>query len=285
MQNKIGFFVFAFLFGLTASSGIAAENTESARIKIKPFDLSQVRLLDSPFKAAQDKDAKYLLFVNADALLSKFRTNAGLEPKAQSYRGWEDASIAGHSLGHYLSAVSMMYAATGDPRFKERADYIVNQLDECQKAGKDGLISAIPDDRKVFAEIQKGDIRSQGFDLNGLWVPWYTLHKEFAGLIDAYHHCGNEKALDVAKKLGDWAVDITKDLTDEHFARMMRCEFGGMNDVLYQLCKITGEEKYAKLADKFYDTVVLEPFAEGRDNLPGRHGNTQFPKVIGVAQS
>ena len=270
----------SFLF----SSFVFADD-DSPRLVIKPFDLSQVRLLDSPFKQAQDKDAKYLLSVNPDSLLAKFRTNAGLEPKAKHYLGWEKDSIAGHSLGHYLSAVAMMYAATGDIRFKERTDYIVNELDECQNAGKDGLISAIPNDRNVFAEVARGDIRSQGFDLNGLWVPWYSLHKEYAGLIDAYKFCGNEKALEVVKKLADWAVEITKNLTDEQFAKMMRCEFGGMNDSLYQLYGITGEEKYLKLADRFYDAIILEPFAEGRDALPGRHGNTQFPKVIGLAQS
>ena len=258
---------------------------EETRIKVKPFPLSQVRLLDSPFKEAQEKDAKYLLSVNPDALLAKFRTNAGLEAKARHYGGWESNTIAGHSLGHYLSAVAMMYAATGDEQFKERTDYIVDQLAECQKAGGDGLISAIPNDRKIFAEIKQGDIRTQGFDLNGLWVPWYSLHKTYAGLIDAYDHCGNEKALEVVKKLSDWAIDVTGGLTDEQFALMMLCEFGGMNDSLYQVYRITGEEKYLKLADRFYDAVVLDPFAEGRDNLPGRHGNTQFPKVIGLAQS
>jgi DUF1680 family protein len=281
----LGIFLALLVFSGIYPVGIMADDTESSRIRIKPFELSQVRLLDSPFKDAQDKDAKYLLSVNADSLLAKFRINAGLEAKAKHYDGWEKDSIAGHSLGHYLSAVAMMYAATGDERFKERADYIVNELDECQKAGKDGLISAIPNDRKVFAEIRYGEIRSQGFDLNGLWVPWYALHKQYAGLIDAYHHCGNDKALEVAKKFGDWAIDVTANLTDEQFAQMMRCEFGGMNDVLYQLYRITGEGKYRKLADRFYDAVILEPFAEGRDVLPGRHGNTQFPKVIGLAQS
>ena len=286
MQNRNWFLLFVFVLYLhVGQSGITAEDTESSRVLIKPFDLTQVRLLDSPFKDAQDKDAEYLLSVNADSLLAKFRTNAGLEPNARNYGGWEGMAIAGHSLGHYLSAVAMMYAATGDERFKERAGYIVDQLEECQNAGQDGLISAIPNDRKVFAEIQRGEIRSQGFDLNGIWVPWYTLHKEFAGLIDTFHYCGNEKSFEVAKQLGDWAIDITRDLTDEQFARMMRCEFGGMNDVLYQLYRITGEDKYRYLADRFYDAAVLDPFAEERDALPGRHGNTQFPKVIGLAQS
>ena len=97
------------------------------------------------------------------------------------------------------------------------------------------MISAIPNDRQVFAEIKRGEIRSQGFDLNGLWVPWYSLHKIHAGLIDAYLYCGNEKALEVVRKFSDWAIDVTENLTDEQFARMLRCEFGGMNDSLYRL--------------------------------------------------
>ena len=288
-------FVCAFFLAV-GSSGITAENTESLRVKIKPFDLFQVRLLASPFKEAQDKNARYLLSVNPDALVAQFRSNAGLEQKGRNYGGWERRANACFSLGHYLSATSMMYAATGDERFKERIDYIVEQLDECQKAGGDGLISPIPNDRHAFAEIKRGDIRSQGFDvngfwvphifdLNGLWVPWYILHKQCAGLIDTYRFTGSAKALEVVKKLADWAIDTTEDLSDEQFARMMICEFGGMNDSLYQLYRITGEKKYFQLAERFYDTEILDPFARERDALQGRHGNTQFPKVVGIAQS
>ncbi len=269
------------IFGLIAT---VSDAETTSRQQIEPFRLEQVRLLPSPFKKAQDKDAAYLLTVEPDRLLARFRTNAGLEPKAEHYGGWEMKTIAGHSLGHYLSAISFMYASTGEKRFKERADYIVDELDECQKAGKDGLISAIEGIRAKFDEISKGDIRTNGFGLNELWVPWYVQHKICAGLRDAYRYCENEKALDVYEKLGDWGIEITKNLSEEQFQNMLRCEFGGVNESYYDLYALTGEEKYLKMGDRFYHHAILDPLREGRDELARKHANTQIPKLVGLAR-
>ncbi|MCF0234763.1 MAG: glycoside hydrolase family 127 protein, partial [Thermoguttaceae bacterium] len=174
---------------LLTSSVPAAEDVVKATRKIEPFALNQVRLTPSPFKTAQEKDCAYLLSVNPDSLLANFRSFAGLEPKAKHYDGWESATIAGHSLGHYLAAVSSAYASTGNEKFKEISDYIVAELAACQEAADMGLVTAVPAFSTVFDEISRGDIRTQGFDLNGLWVPLYTLHKIMNGLMDAYHHC------------------------------------------------------------------------------------------------
>lgn len=257
---------------------------EIAKPKFTPFELNQVRLNESPFKEAQDKDAKYLLTVEPDRLLAKFRINAGLEPKKEHFKGWEDSTLAGHSLGHYLSAVSIMYAATGDERFKKISDYVVEELDACQKAGKDDLVSAIPNVRKVFGDVSNGDIRSRGFDLNGLWAPWYAQHKVHAGLADAYRYCGNKTALEVDKKMADWVIEITKNLSKEQFQLMLDCEFGGINESFYELYEMTGEKKYLELGDRFHHEKIIDPFFRGEDILPGKHGNTQFPKVIGLAR-
>ena len=279
----LGFFAVIWSFMLFPAFS-AEESKNDSRQSIKPFRLDQVRLQPSPFKKAQDKDAAYLLSVEPDRLLAKFRTNAGLEPKAEHYGGWEMKTIAGHSLGHYLSALSFMYASTGDSRFKERADYIVDELATCQKAGKDGLVSAIEGIREKFDDVSRGEIRTHGFDLNGLWVPWYAQHKVYAGLIDAYRYCNNERALEVAKKLGDWGIEITKNLSDEQFQNMLRCEFGGMNESYYDLYALTGEEKYLKMGDRFYHHAILDPLREGRDELKGKHANTQIPKLVGLAR-
>jgi len=132
--------------------------------------------------------------------------------------------------------------------------------------------------------VAEGDIRSQGFDLNGLWVPWYTQHKVFAGLLDAYRYCRNDKALAVARKLGDWVGDVVAKLNDQQMQKMLACEHGGMNEVLVELYAITGDEKYLKLSRRFHHKAVLDPLASREDRLPGLHGNTQIPKVIGVAR-
>ena len=249
-----------------------------------PFGVREVRLLDGPFQHAQELDAKYLLTVEPDRMLSWFRKEAKLEPKGQVYGGWESMGIAGHSLGHYLSACARMYHVTGKEEYKRRVDYIVDELAACQQAGGDGYVAAIPRGREVFAEVSRGDIRSQGFDLNGSWVPWYTLHKQFAGLIDAYQLCGNEQAKDVAVKLANWAAETTKDLSPEDWQKMLACEHGGMNESLAELYAITGDEKYLTLAEKFYHAAVLDPLVEGKDSLAGKHANTQVPKAIGAAR-
>ena len=252
--------------------------------KVVPFPLESVRLTDGSFLNAQKREEQYLLSVDPDRLLSWFRKNAGLTPKAEAYGGWEQMSVAGHSLGHYLSACSLLYASTGNPKLKEKADYVVKELAECQEAGKIGLVCAIPDGFRIFDEVANGEIRSKGFDLNGGWVPWYVLHKEFAGLIDAYGYCGNAQALEVARRLGDWAVRTTQNLDDEKFQRMLDCEFGGMNEVLAELYALTGEESYLTLSQRFYHRRVMDPFARGIDALPGLHANTQIPKFVGLAR-
>lgn len=273
---------FSFLL-LFSFAGILCAESNNKTIVV-PFSLKDVRLLESPFKRAQEKDARYLLSVEPDCLLAKYRINAGLKPKKPHYGGWEDRSISGHSLGHYLSAVSLMYAATGDERFKDVSDYIVDELSICQEAGKDGLVSGVPDIRKVFEEVSKGNIRSAGFDLNGLWVPWYTQHKVFAGLADAYRCCDNQKALEIMRKLGDWGIEATENLSEEQFQKMIDCEFGGVNESYYDLYSLTGEKKYLEMGDRFHHKKVIDPFFNGVDALPGKHGNTQFPKVIGLAR-
>ncbi|HKU73997.1 MAG TPA: beta-L-arabinofuranosidase domain-containing protein [Pyrinomonadaceae bacterium] len=248
------------------------------------FRLDDVRLLDGPFKHAMMKDVEYLLRLDADRLLSGFRKEAGLKPKAEAYGGWESMTIAGHSLGHYLSACALMFAATGDARFRERVNYIIAELEECQRANGNGYVAAIPNGKKIFQEVSAGDIRVKPFDLNGGWVPWYTLHKLFAGLLDAHRYLQSTRALGVAVKLGDWAGTTVAKLNDEQFQRMLGCEHGGMNEVLAELYARTGNEKYLQLSRRFHHKAVLEPLESREDRLQGLHANTQIPKLIGLAR-
>lgn len=248
------------------------------------FEPKDVRLLEGPFRHAMDLDAKFLLTLEPDRLLSWFRKEAGLVPKAENYGGWEARGIAGHSLGHYLTACSRMYQTTDDARFRERVNYVVDDLSVCQKANTNGFLGAMPDGKKIFAEVARGEIRSAGFDLNGGWVPWYNLHKLFAGLIDAHRYTGNAKALEVASRLADWADATTRDLTDQQWQKMLACEHGGMNESMADLYALTDNTTYLALARKFYHKAILGPLAASRDELGGKHANTQIPKIIGAAR-
>lgn len=252
--------------------------------KAQPFSLSEVHLLDGPYANAHKIAVDYLLKVDSDRLLHSFRIHSGLKPKGEIYGGWENSGLAGHSLGHFLTACAQEYAATGDKRFKDKSDYIVSELAACQKSRPDGYLGAMPDGDRVWAEVKSGKIVSHGFDLNGLWSPWYTHHKVLAGLIDAYHLTGNKAALTVAEKFAGWAIDLTKGLTHEQWQSMLGCEYGGMNESLAELYAITKKPQYLELAKKFYDSRVLDPLAAGKDDLPGIHSNTQIPKIIGLAR-
>ena len=255
----------------------------------RPLPLSAVRLTGGPLKNSQDLDAKYLLALEPDRMLAGYRLRAGLEPKAKGYGGWDSVNgkqLTGHIAGHYLSAVSLMYAATGDPRFKERADYLIKELKEVQDKRGNGYLGAITDPQgtdgaTIFERVAKGDIRSGGFDLNGMWSPWYTLHKTYAGLRDAYRFTGNRTALDLEINYAKWAESIVGRMTDAQVQRMLNTEFGGMNEVFADLYADTGDPRWLALSYKFEHRAFTEPLKRHQDNLAGKHGNTQVPKMLG----
>jgi DUF1680 family protein len=261
----------------------------SKTIKLIPLPLSHVRLTGGPLKASQEADAKYLLELQPDRMLAFLRQRAGLKPKAEGYGGWDGPgrNLTGHIAGHYLSAVSLMWAATGDVRFKDRATYMVEQLKEIQDAQGDGYIGALEDGQGVdgkqrFVDLSNGVIRSGGFDLNGLWSPWYVEHKLFAGLRDAYRYTDNAAALQVEIKFAGWVEKILSKLNDDQLQRMLATEFGGMNEVLAELYADTADQRWLALADKFHQKSTLDSLAEDHDVLAHTHGNTQVPKVYGA---
>jgi len=264
------------------SSGIMKVR-DSAHIQAQAFPLSEVRLLDGPFKKAMAADAAYLLLLDPDRLLCDFRVHAGLPAKNKKYGGWESEGLAGHTLGHYLSACALQYAAGGDSRFLARVNYIVDELALCQPR-RDGYLGAIPKEDSIWAEVKKGNIRSHGFDLDGAWSPWYTVHKIMAGLLDAYLYCNNKRALDLQQKFAGWAERTVSALSPDLFQKMLLCEYGGMNEVLANTYALTGDRQWLDLSRRFHDARVLDSLAAGKDVLPGKHSNTQIPKLIGCAR-
>lgn len=254
---------------------------------IEPFALRQVELLASPFKTAMERNARYLLGLDPDRLLHNTRAYAGLKPKGALYGGWESKGIAGHTLGHYLTALSQQYAATGDARFRERVAYIVKEMAECQRAYGDGYVGALPPlELATLRGFREGRVEVQGaFNFKGgAWVPWYTQHKVLAGLKDAWVLTGNEQAKEVTLKLADWVEAVTRPLNEEQRQMMLRVEHGGMSETLADIYALTGERKYLDAARRFFHEEIMRPLAEGRDELAGKHANTQIPKVIGEAR-
>lgn len=249
--------------------------------RLQSFPLSSVRLLESPFKAAQQTDMKYILALDPDRLLKPYLREAGIESKAESYGNWENTGLDGHIGGHYLSALSEMYAATGNKQLNEKLNYMLNWLEKCQQKNGNGYIGGVPGSKALWEEIAKGKIDAGSFSLNKKWVPWYNIHKVYAGLVDAYTLTGNVKAKNMLIKLSDWCLNLTANLSDEQIQQMLRSEHGGMNEAFADVAAITGDKKYLKLAQKFSHKAILNPLLHSKDSLNGLHANTQIPKVIG----
>ncbi|MEG8039658.1 glycoside hydrolase family 127 protein [Sphingomonas sp. LR60] len=260
----------------------------------KAFPLSAVRLRPSDFARAVEVNRAYLLRLSPDRLLHNYHAFAGLTPKAAVYGGWESDTIAGHTLGHYLSALALMHAQTGCTDCVTRATYIIGELARCQAAHGDGYVAGFSRKRKdgtvvngkeIFPEIMRGDIRSAGFDLNGCWVPYYNWHKLYTGLFDVVDHIGpNEQAMALAVALGGYIERVFASLSDEQVQVMLACEYGGLNESFAELHARTGDARWLRLAEQIYDKRNLDPLTQKRDQLANFHANTQVPKLIGLAR-
>ena len=249
--------------------------------KVEPFSVNDVKLTQSDFKHAEDMDIRYLLGIDPDRLLAPYLKEAGLTPKAQNYTNWENTGLDGHIGGHYLSALSYMYASTGNAEIKGRLDYFISELKRCADANGNGYISGVPDGKKKWKEISEGNIRASSFGLNDGWVPLYNIHKIFAGLRDAYLLTGNKDAKQMFINLTAWMYDLTKGLSDDQLQRMLDSEHGGLNETFADAAAISGDERFMQLAKRFSHKKVLNPLLRGEDRLTGMHANTQIPKVIG----
>lgn len=261
--------------------GFASLTFAQVSQKIQYFPLRDVMLSESVFNKAMQADKNYILSMEPDRLLAPYLKEAGLKPKAENYPNWENTGLDGHIGGHYLSALSLMYASTGDPKIKQRLDYMIDELDRCQMSSGEGYISGVPAGKKIWKEISKGNIRASSFGLNDRWVPLYNIHKIYAGLRDAYWYAGSEKAKNMLIKLTDWMANEVSGLSDEQIQDMLRSEHGGLNEVFADVYEITKDKKYLKLAHRFSHQAILNPLLLGEDKLTGIHANTQIPKVIG----
>ncbi|GAA4798938.1 glycoside hydrolase family 127 protein [Streptomyces ziwulingensis] len=275
--------------GASAAAGPAADPADAPaagsaaerRPVLAPFGLSEVRLLDGPFLANMRRTCAYLLFVDADRLLHTFRRNAGLPSAAEPCGGWEapDVQLRGHTTGHLLSALAQAHAATGDTAYADKGRALVAALAECQRAApaagfSPGYLSAFPE--SVFDQLEAG---------GKPWAPYYTLHKIMAGLLDQYRLGGNEEALTVLLGMAAWTEARTAPLSRERMQTVLKVEFGGMNDVLSRLYLETGDPAHLRTALRFDHDELYAPLAAGRDELAGRHANTEIAKIVGTVPS
>lgn len=252
-------------------------NREKVPWKVRPFPMKQVRLGQGPCTAAMEADRKYLHSLPPDRLLHTFRINAKIASSAQPLGGWEapDCELRGHYAGgHYLSAVALMYASTGDDGLKKNGDTVVAELANCQKGLNDGgYLSAFP--VEFFDRLRNRE---------RVWAPFYTIHKIMAGLLDMYLYTGNEQALEVLEKMAGWTASYTGSFSYDHMQRILGTEYGGMSETLSNLYAVTGKPYYLHVAQRFDKKWFFDPLASHRDELKGLHVNTHIPQVIAAAR-
>lgn len=244
--------------------------------RLVAFPLASVRLAPGIFREQEEINARYLDSLAVDRLLHSFRLTAGIPSSATPYGGWEDPTceLRGHfNGGHFLSAVALASAASGNTVLKERGDALVSGLAACQKKIGNRYLSAFPAD--LFEHLAQG---------KPVWAPFYTYHKIMAGLLDMYALTGNTDALQVAEGMGQWAQEFLRIFSSDQRQRMLRVEYGGMNEVLANLAAVTKKERYLDAAHLFEQPGFLDPLAERRDELTGLHANTHVPKIIGAAR-
>jgi len=235
-------------------------------------ELSRITLLDGPFKDAMMRTNEYLRSLDPDRFLHYLRLNAGLDTIAPPYGGWEQSEVRGHTLGHYLSACAMMYASCGDTVLRNKAEYIIDVFDECQKNLKTGYLSAFPEEHIDRAEKKER-----------VWAPYYVLHKIMAGLYDSYILLNNQKALDVLKGMADWLSGRCEKISYREMQEILdHTEQGGMNEVLFNLYSVTDNDKYLELGQKFYQESYFRPILSYYDSLKGQHVNSFIPNVTGL---
>ncbi len=266
------------LITLAVSAGIAVSLTGCGHSTtlilenpLKDVPMCDVKILENYEQNAFNLEVNYLKSLDSDRLLRGFCDIAGIKSAAHKYGGWETSAIQGHTLGHYLTAVSQAFATSGDKDLKKITDYMISVLADCQNSN--GYLAAIPESH--YEQIEQGNT-------SGTWVPWYSLHKILSGIIDVYVFTGNEEALTVASKLGDWVYSRTSNWTPETQKTVLNVEYGGMNDCLYELYKHTKNENHLSAAHSFDEMTLFDPLYKGEDILNGKHANTTIPKIIGA---
>lgn len=286
-------FVSAILASTMATQQVQAQSELYPHL----FNLEEVTLNESVFKTAMELNNKTLLEYDVDRLLTPFMRQAGFsdwEKEHPNFSNWGSGNfrLDGHVGGHYLSALSLAYAASKDEamrtKLKERLDYMVDKMEQCQAVfdnnteGLYGYIGGYPDN-SIWTGLYKADLTA--FNTSRGSVPIYTMHKVFAGLRDAWLYGDNEKAKTCFLKLCDWGVNLIAKLTTDQMQDVLNTEHGGINEVFADAYNMTGKEEYIKAAHRYSHTMMIKNMQTvNSEFLNNKHANTQVPKYIGFAR-
>jgi DUF1680 family protein len=276
---------------LATGLAVAPRQAQASGREVTAIPARYVTLSPSPFKDAMAANRGYLLSLDPERLLHNFYWSAGLEAGKPRYGGWESASIAGHTLGHWLSACSLIVANSQDLEVAAVLDRTLGEMAKIQRAEGDGYLGGTTAERGgkevpgkvIFEEVRRGEIEVT-WTLNGGWVPLYAYHKVMAGTIDAHLLARNDKALPIALGLADYLAGVIEPLSDAQVQKVLSVEHGGVLECYAELYAVTKQDRWLRVAERLRHHAVVAPLIESRDAFSGLHANTQIPKIIGLAR-
>ncbi|KAK8005594.1 hypothetical protein PG990_011631 [Apiospora arundinis] len=244
------------------------------------FDISQVTLNNGRVQDNQNRTLSYLKSVDTNRLLYNFRATHKLSTNgAQRNGGWDapDFPFRSHMQGHFLSAWSQCYASLKDDECRNRATSFVAELRKCQANSQAagfaaGYLSGFPENE--FDKVENGQSTT---------VVYYALHKTMAGLLDVWRNIGDDNAKTVLLNMAAWVDNRTGRLSYDKMQQVLNVEFGGMQDVLAELYRQTGDQRWVKVAQRFDQASTFDWLARNEDRLNGNHANTNIPKWVGAA--
>lgn len=290
----------------------AADSYETPKLQAKPAAMEHLCLTENGvFFENQKRCLHYLLFLDADRMLYNFRKAFGFDTnEAVPPGGWEEPAglLRGHSTGHYLSALAHAFVSTGDERFHQKADYMIGELRKLQQISNGepaGFQTACTPNNAVQSLWSRNpDTWGKGFlsayspdqfalleeftPYATIWAPYYTLHKILAGLLDCHRLLQSEAALSCACGIGDWVYGRLSATTKKQRTAMWKLyiagEYGGINESLAALYRVTGCTDYLAAAEMFDNPPLFEGLKHGRDPLSGIHANQHIPQIIGAME-
>lgn len=235
------------------------------------------RLLPGLFKEREDVDRAYLMELKTESLLQNFYLEAAVRidrDLEDMHLGWESPAcqLRGHFLGHWLSAAAVLSVQNNDRELKAKLDIVIDELEKCQRLNGGEWIGSIPE--KYFEKLAADEY---------IWSPQYTMHKTLLGLYHCALYAGSEKASGIMSRAADWYMRWTEEMQTRSPHAVYSGEEGGMLEVWAGMYRLTGEEKYLTLAERYSHPSIFERLQKGEDALSDCHANASIPWAHGAA--
>jgi len=218
--------------------------------------------------------------IDPDRLLYNFRVTAGIPTNGtMPYGGWESPTslVRGEFISMYMTALVQGYVNTGDTKMRDTVLYMVDVMAQCQRS--DGYLAAYP---STFFDLL------EDLQFDKINAPYYMIEKNIRALLNVHLMIGHPNAFDMLLRMADYFLqrirNVIKVYTFYRWWLILTVEFGGMNEIMYDVYAITNNPEHLELAQFFDRGDFLGPLAINKDPLTAQHANVHIPIVLGAAR-